>query len=124
MNKILLALPFLVLCNAGVHTQTTKKEVTLHGEVVDIANYVRFGTKPDDPDRIAIAETSMKTGNPLGILERSTGKIYLVTSSQANTRANEKLRQFFGQRVFAKGVMYHRGGVSLFIMNDIGKSVK
>ncbi len=104
--------------------QTAKKEVTVYGEVVDIANYVRFGTKPDNPDRIAIAENSVKNGNPLGILERDTKKIYVVTSSQGNTSANDRLKQFFGLKIFAKGVVYKRGGVSLFIMTDVGKSVK
>lgn len=124
MKRILPILTLLALCALGIEAQTAKKEVTLYGEVIDIANYVRFGTKPDNPDRIAIAETSIKNGNPLGILERASGKIYLVTNSQANTTANEKLKQFFGQRIFAKGVIYRRGSVSLFIMNDIGKSVK
>lgn len=124
MKKTLFLLIFFALWAVNADAQTAKKEVTVYGEVIDIANYVRFGTKPDNPDRIAIAETSIKNGNPLGILERDTKKIYLVTSSQANTSANDRLKQFFGQKIFAKGIVYRRGGVSLFIMNDVGKSVK
>lgn len=124
MKKVLFLLMFVALWTVNAEAQTAKKEVTVYGEVIDIANYVRFGTKPDNPDRIAIAETSVKNGNPLGILERDTKKIYLVTSSQANISANDRLKQFFGQRIFAKGIVYRRGGVSLFIMNDVGKSVK
>jgi hypothetical protein len=108
----------------NLQAQTGKKEVTIYGEVVDIASYVAYGMKPNNPDRRAVAEASAKGGNPLGIVERGTGKIYMVTMSQGNSSANDKLKDYFGLRVFAKGKLYKRGGVLLFMLNDIGKSVK
>ena len=124
MKPLVSILLALALGASSSGAQTAKKEVTVYGEVVDIANYVRFGTKPDNPDRIAIAEAGIRSGNPLGILERETKKVYIVTNNQAGVSANERLRRFFGQRVFVKGMLFRRGGTTLLIMSDIGKSVK
>ena len=104
--------------------QSSKKESTILGEVIDISAYVSNGMKADTPDRKALAESSAKAGNPLGILERGTGKVYIVTMNQANTSANSTLLPYLGLRIFATGRVYKRGGVQLFLLNDIGKSVK
>ncbi|MEK9137892.1 MAG: hypothetical protein AAB393_12275 [Bacteroidota bacterium] len=104
--------------------QTTKKESTIIGDVVDIKSYVAYGMKADNPDRKATAEASMKTGNPLGIVEKGTGKIYVVVMAQQNENANEKLKDYLGLHVYVKGLVHKKGGVQLLIMSDIGKSIK
>jgi len=112
---------FLVSLSLG---QSSKKDATIYGEVIDISSYVANGMKPDTPDRKALAEASAKGGNPLGILEKGTGKVYVVTMNQANTSANSTLLPYLGLRIFATGKVYKRGGVLLFLLIDIGKSVK
>ena len=104
--------------------QSSKNQVTMYGEVIDIVSYVANGMKPDNADRKAVAEASAKAGNPLGILERGTNKVYVVTMNQPNTSAISTLQPYFGLRIFALGKVYKRGGIQLFMLSDIGKSVK
>ena len=104
--------------------QGSKKETTIYGEVIDISSFVTNGMKPDTPDRKALAEASAKGGNPLGILEKGTGKVYVVTMNQANTSSNSTLLPYLGLKIFATGRVYKRAGMQLFLLNDIGKSVK
>ena len=104
--------------------QVTKKESTIIGEVVDIKSYVAFGMKADNADRKAVAEASMKGGNPLGILEKSTGKIYVVVMAQQSENANQKLKDYLGVRVYAKGIVHKKGSIQLLVLSDIGKTIK
>lgn len=120
---------FVVLCICVLFVvtsfgQVTKKESTIIGEVVDIKSYVAYGMKADNPDRKAAAEASMMGGNPLGILEKSTAKVYLVVMAQQGENANQKLKDYLGVRVYAKGKVYKRGSIQLLILSDIGKTIK
>jgi hypothetical protein len=104
--------------------QVSKKESTIIGEVVDIKSYVAYGMKADNADRKAADEASMGAGNPLGILEKSTGKIYLVVMAQQSENANQRLKDYLGLRVYAKGIVHKKGGVQLLVLSDIGKTIK
>ncbi len=114
----------ILVIASNVFGQTTKKESTIIGEVVDIKSYIAFGMKADNADRKAAAEASMNAGNPLGILEKGTGKIYIVVIAQQTENANGKLKDYLGVRVYAKGLVYRRGASQLLILNDIGKTIK
>jgi len=124
MMKQSVVVVFLLVVAAAGLGQTTKKESTIIGEVVDIKSYVAFGMKADNPDRKAMAEGSIAAGNPLGILEKSTGKIYTVVMAGASENANAKLKDYLGLRVYAKGIVHKKAGIQLIVMNDIGKSIK
>lgn len=115
---------FLLVVAVAAFGQSTKKESTIIGEVVDIKSYVAMSMKADNPDRKGMAEVSIAAGNPLGILEKSTGKIYLVVMTGANENANARLKDYLGLRVYAKGIVHKKAGIQLIVMNDIGKSIK
>ncbi len=114
----------LVLGASLVLGQSKKKQTTIYGEVVDVVNYVANGMKPDNADRKALAEANAKAGYPLGILEKGTGKIYIVAMQQRDVSAAGTLVPYFGLKIFAVGRVYKKGGVQLFMLSDIGKSVK
>ena len=116
---------FLLAIGVAAFGQTAnKKESTIIGDVIDIKSYVAYGMKADNPDRRAAAEASMEAGNPLGILEKSTGKIYIVVMAAQNENANGKLKEYLGLHVYAKGVVHKKGSIQLIVMSDIGKSIK
>jgi hypothetical protein len=120
-------LPLCLISLLGVSlafAQGQKKQTTLYGEVIDVVNYMANGMKPDNPDRKALAESSAKAGYPFGILEKGTGKIYLVAMQQRDISAVQTLVPFFGLKIFAVGQVYKKGGLQLFLLSDIGKSVK
>jgi hypothetical protein len=101
-----------------------KKEVTIIGEVVDIVSYMTAGMKPNTPDGKEMLDASVKGGNPLGLLETKTGKLYVVTMKQASTGATATLLPFIGMKVAASGKVYKKGSCQLLIMSVIGKSIK
>jgi hypothetical protein len=114
--------PF-VLCGVA-SGQTTKKESTIFGEVIDVKSYIAYGMKADNADRKEASLASMNAGNPLGILEKGTGKVYLVAMAQQTENANVRLKDFLGLRVYIKGLVYKRGSTQLILLNDIGKTIR
>jgi hypothetical protein len=124
INRSVVLIACLLIVAVNVFGQTTKKESTIIGEVVDIKSYVAFSMKADNPDRKGMAEVSIAAGNPLGILEKSTGKIYIVVMAEQHENANAKLKDYLGLHVYVKGIVHKKAGIQLIVMSDIGKSIK
>jgi hypothetical protein len=103
-------------------SQVVTTPVTIQGVMIDVPTYVESGQKAGIGDRKTIPVMSLKAGDPIGILEKGTGRIYLVTMDQKDTSAVVALEQFLGVNVRAKGRIYKRGGVQLFVLSDIVKS--
>lgn len=122
--SLLSALLCLVLVVSTSWGQSKVKLTTVQGAVVDIASYVQYGMKPDTPDRKGIAEASAKAGNPLGILEKKTGRVYVVVMGPQSSSANTTLLPYLGLNIFAKGKVFKRGSMYIIVLSDIGKSVK
>ena len=101
----------------------TEKGVTIMGEVIDLVSYATSGTLGSTPNGKEIITANAKGGNPLGILEKGTGEVYIVTMKQANTPANTTLLPFVGLQITAKGDVYRKGGQRLLVMHTIGKSM-
>src|SRR5512140_3227488 len=103
MTRVFPLFLILVLGASLTFAQSQKKQTTIYGEVIDVVNYVANGMKPDTPDRKALAEASAKAGYPLGILEKGTGKIYIVAMQQRDISAVQTLAPYFGLKIFAVG---------------------
>ncbi len=122
MGKRLVLVAGVLSCWIGAATgQVTTPPVTIQGLVIDVPNYVESGRKPGLHDRKSNLEMNVKAGDPIGILERGTGRIYLVTMDQKDSSVVISLQQFLGTNVMAKGKIYKRGGVQLFVLTDISK---
>jgi hypothetical protein len=100
-----------------------EKNITIVGEVIDIVTYATSGVRGNTADGREIITMSAGGGNPMGILERGTGQVYVVTMKQPNTPANETLLKYLGMTVAASGDVYRRGDQQLLVMTVIGKSV-
>jgi len=101
-----------------------EKGATVIGEVVDLVSYATSGVTAKTAEGKEIMMASIQGGNPLGILERGTGDVYVVTMKQASTSANATLQQYIGMNIAAKGDIYRKGGQQLLVMSVIGKSIK
>jgi len=108
----------LVMNNVGLSQQ--KKEVTLHGEIVDVISFVSSGAAKGTEE----VRKSALSGNPLGFYDTGKKKLYLVGVPEMNKAANERLLPYIGIRVFVIGKVYTRNGVDLILISDIGKSIK
>ena len=124
MRRIFVLILAIMVVGTVAVAQQTPKQTTVYGEVVDVVSYVTNGMKPNNPDRKALAESNAKAGNPLGILETKTGKVYVVVMDQQGVSAASRLVPFFGLKIFAVGRTYKKGGIQIFVLSDIGKSVK
>ncbi len=113
---------FLIVLGGSLCAQT--KNATVTGEVVDIVSYMTAGTTASSPGGKEMIEASARGGNPLGILESGTGKLYVVTMKQANTGANETLLPWVGMKVAAKGDIYTKNSSQVLVLSVIGKSIK
>ena len=122
-HSVVLIACFLIVA-VTAFGQTTKKESTIIGDVIDVKSFVAYGMKADNPDRKAAAQASVQAGNPLGVLEKGTGKIYLVVGASQSENANLKLMDYLGLRVYVKGVVHRKNAIQLIVMSDVGKSIK
>lgn len=113
-----LILAFL-LSSSNTPSQT-KKESTIIGEIVDVASFLTSQAKQDT----AAIRKSAAVGNALGIYDTKAKKLYLVGRTELNTSANEKLLPYVSVRVFVIGKVYSKAGVSIILINDIGRSIK
>jgi hypothetical protein len=99
-----------------------EKNATIIGEVIDLVSYATSGTLGSTPTGKEIITASAQGGNPLGLLEKGTGEVFVVTMKQANTPANAALLPFVGLQIAAKGDIYRKGGQRLLVMNTVGKT--
>jgi hypothetical protein len=122
MPKLILVLLISFVWLSSISGQTN--EVTITGEVVDLVSYMTSGVKANTPAGIEIVNAGAKAGNPLGILEEKTGRLYVVTSKQASTGANQSLIPWIGTRVTVKGKVYSKGGARVLVLTTIGKAMQ
>ncbi len=95
---------------------TPAKEVTLKGEVLDLACYVAGEKKGPEHKRCAVM--CIKGGAPIGILT-DDGKVYLVVEDHAKPEPYEKLKEFAAEKVAITGVLYQRGGLPGVVIKSV-----
>ncbi len=123
MNRRLLVACSLFFCLLAIGTASAADDVTVKGEVIDLVSFMVSGVKADSPQGLEIVKASAAAGNPLGILEEGTGRVYVVTMKQANTGANQTLISWIGTRITAKGQVYTKGGTRVLVLMTIGKAM-
>ncbi|MGA9115796.1 MAG: hypothetical protein WB626_03380 [Bacteroidota bacterium] len=102
----------------------SEKDVTITGEVIDLVSYAASGTRGDTPQGKEIITNNARGGNPLGILQRGTGAVYLAALKQTTAPVSETLIPFVGMQIAAKGDLYRKGGQRLLVIHTIGKSIR
>lgn len=108
----------------GLTALGQQENVTVVGQVVDVVGYMTAGTKSDTPQGKEATLASANGGNPLGLLDEKTGKVYIVAMKQANTGAKETLLPWIGMKIQAKGDVYKRGGIEVLVLGVIGKAAQ
>lgn len=89
--------------------KSAEKEVTVKGEVVDVACYLHAGKKGDDHK--ACAEACAKAGGQLGILT-DKGDLYMsVLPDDHSAGPNAVLMDHISHQVAATGFVRSKGGI-------------
>ena len=83
-------------------------QMTIQGEILDMACYVAHEAK--GPDHAACAKKCAKGGQPMGLLAED-GTVYLLYASHKDGSAFEKAKEHAGQSVEITGVTATQAGI-------------
>lgn len=95
------------------------KEMTVTGEVVDLACYIKMGAR--GAGHKECATECANAGIPLGIVD-AKGEIFLPASKEDKKGANAELLPFVAEMVTVKGKLYHKGGQRLLAIESVEKA--
>ncbi|MDD5435791.1 MAG: hypothetical protein PH343_10215, partial [Nitrospira sp.] len=93
-NIPVLVLVLLMVISGVTFAQEVK---TIKGEVVDISCYVAEGAKGADHKSCAVA--CLDAGEPAGILEDGTGKLYVVVTMDHTKNPSKKMIPYVAKMV-------------------------
>lgn len=125
MNKVFVMAVAVFLVSSGIVLAEDKgskmgvEELqTIKGEVIDVSCYVSHGAHGESHKYCAVA--CMKAGQPGGILEEGTGKVYVAAKIEDHLKSpNEELIPYAAQMVEAKGVVKEQCGVAIIDIKEI-----
>ena len=121
--KHVLAIVLILVLALGITSAQEKKmskEMTVTGEVVDVACYLAGDAK--GPDHVACATACAKAGGALGILT-ADGKLYVSLLPDDHKKSpNHLLMDFIGKNVEAKGYTRVKGGVNGLMIRSVSET--
>ena len=100
------------------HENAGAANLTVTGEIVDLACYIAHGGKGAQHAKCALK--CAEQGQPLGLLA-GDGKVYLLMADHADLTAYNKARTLAGQQVEIKGEAVARDGITGLTVLAIGK---
>jgi hypothetical protein len=103
---------------SGAEKAGTPTDVTLKGEIVDLACYLEQGAR--GPDHRKCAVECARMGQPLGLLSED-GKLYILVADHQNPAAFQKAREMAGEQVELTGETAQRDGVSALTVHAAKK---
>ena len=84
------------------------EQITVEGEILDMACYVPKGAK--GPEHAKCAKACVKGGQPMGLLA-ADGQVYVLFASHDDATAFEQAKEHAGARVAIVGVVSERAGL-------------
>jgi hypothetical protein len=115
MRKILAILAGAAVV-AAVSAPMFAADMTVKGEVVDVACAISKGDAGKGADHAACAMTCAKRGQPVGIL--TADAVYEITGDYAANR-NAKLLDFVAKRVEVTGEVSEKSGKKMMAVKSI-----
>ncbi|CAN5545556.1 hypothetical protein BH23BAC1_BH23BAC1_36070 [soil metagenome] len=90
--------------------------VTVKGEVLDLACFMKSGAK--GKDHKGCAATCIGKGGPVGLLG-TDGKVYLLVEDHENAAAFKELKNFAAENVTVTGVAHERSGLNGIVLAKV-----
>ena len=91
--------------------------VTVTGEVIDSACYIKSGARGES-HRVC-AQKCGDAGIPLALVEDGTGNVIWIASVDDMETPNAKLRPFAGRKVTITGTWAERGGAKILLLHSV-----
>jgi len=112
----LIALSCLPAGTALAAGKAAPSDVTLTGEIVDLACYIAQGAK--GPDHAGCAAKCAEMGQPVG-LAASDGKVYILVADHADSSAFTKAKSMAGKKVEIKGEVAAKDGMNSLTVHAV-----
>ena len=123
MNKITVGVLSLALCGGLAWAADTKaapaKDVTMSGEVLDLACYMGHEGKGDK--HASCAKKCLEGGAPAGLLT-ADGKVFVLVNDHSAEAAYQGLKDLAGQNAKITGMVSKRGGLQSLIVKKTEKA--
>jgi hypothetical protein len=110
---LLLALCAGFVLAAAAGAVRAQEDVTVQGEIVDLACYMTKGSK--GPQHRACAQMCAKKGVPIGVLT-DAGDVYLLVDDHDDPDPYEALKKLAGDRAEVSGKKFVKGGVAAIMV--------
>jgi hypothetical protein len=94
------------------------EEVTLTGEIVDLACYIGHDGK--GPQHKKCAAKCAEMGQPVGLVT-TDGKVYLLVADHADASAYEKARKLAGDQATLRGENTSKDGINALTVKEVRK---
>lgn len=93
------------------------QDVTVKGEIVDSLCYLGMGAK--GPSHKKCGMDCAKAGIPVSIVEKGTGKMYVLMSNKDMTGLPESVTTKMGETVTLSGDLYTNGGSQFIAVESV-----
>src|SRR2546422_6935915 len=103
---------------SGAEKHEISSDVTLRGEIVDLACYIGHGAKGPEHQKCAVKCAEM--GQPLGLLS-TDGKLYILVADHQDPSAFLKARKLAGEQVEMTGEPAEKDGVAALTVHAVKK---
>ncbi len=117
-SVLLLGLALLAAAASAARPVLAYEEVTVTGEVVDMACYIGHDGK--GPQHKKCAAKCAEMGQPVGLLT-ADGKVYLLVADHADASAYEKVRKLAGDQVTLRGENTSKDGINALTVQEVRK---
>ncbi|OGX17326.1 MAG: hypothetical protein A3K83_01285 [Omnitrophica WOR_2 bacterium RBG_13_44_8b] len=117
MKKQFILIAVTVLIMATFMIAFSQETKTIKGEVIDVSCYVTAGEKGEGHKACALA--CLEAGEPAGILEEATGKVYVVITEDHTTNPSKKMIPYVARIVEATGTVYEKAGIAAIDVKEI-----
>ena len=91
-----------------------QEDVTVQGEIIDMACYMAKGSK--GPSHKACAVMCAKKGVPIGVLTDG-GEVYLLLDDHNNTDPYDAAKKLAGERAEISGKKFNKQGVASIVVS-------
>ena len=107
----------VVLAALAWPASAAEQKVSVTGEVIDSACYIKMGARGESHRECA--QKCGDAGIPLAVLQDGTNQVIWLASENDAETPNKALRPYAGRKVTVQGTWAERGGAKILVVQSI-----
>lgn len=115
-RTLAIATLFLVIGLAAENPARGQEDISVEGEIVDLACYMSKGSK--GPSHRVCAQKCAERGIPIGVLT-DDGKLFLLLEDHSDEEPYEDAKELAGYRAEVKGKKFSKPGIDGILVGEI-----